>query len=110
MVKWPSTTTYIPFTDPHPKELQRTTDENIQSLVDNLKQCTTSCVLLDLLIKSDDTHAKLSLTLRSIQWKLYDEILQLPPSMDIFHTYGEIFIQKIMPSDAKCHSIEEVTV
>ena len=102
---------HIPFTDPRPRELQRTTDKDIQSLVDNLKQCTTFCGLLDLLTKSEEPRAKLPPTPRSIQWKLHNEILhlELPPSMDIMKAYGEKFVQSIMPTDAERQSIEEVT-
>ena len=64
-----------------------------------------------MLTKSDDARAKLPITPRSIQWKLHNEILQLelPPSMDIIRTFGEKFIQKIMPSNAERQSIEAVT-
>jgi len=44
---------HTPFKDPQPEVLQVITDEEIKSLVDGLKQCTTSFGLLDLLSKSD---------------------------------------------------------
>ena len=57
---------HIPFKDPRPEALQVTTDKEIKSLVDNLKQCTTSCGLLDLLTKSDSARAKLPPTPKSV--------------------------------------------
>ena len=102
---------HTPFKDPRPEALQVTTDEEIKSLVDSLKQCTTSCGLLDLLSKSDSARAKLPPTPRSVQWKVRNEILKLPlpPNINTILSFGDAFIQGITPSSAEQKAIEEVT-
>ena len=102
---------HIPFKDPQSEALQITTDKEIKSLVDNLKQCTTSCGLLDLLTKSDSARAKLPPTPRSIQWKVRNEIIKspLPPNIDTIQSFGKTFMQGITPSSAEQKAIEEVT-
>ena len=80
---------HVPFKDPRPKALQVTTDKEIKSLVDNLKQCTTSCGLLDLLTKSVNAQAKLPPTPRSVQWKVHNEIMKLP--LRPKHSYNSVY-------------------
>lgn len=76
--------------------------------MDDLKQYTTSCGLLDLLTKSDSARAKLPPTLRSVQWKVCNEIMKLPlpPNTDTIQSFGETFLQSITPSSGKQKAIE----
>ena len=96
--------------DPRPLELQKTTDEEKKSFIENLKKLKVSCGLLDLLMIAE--HCTINngaspmfpLTPRSAQCKIKAQLLQecpLPPTFETLLAYGEKFINMIKPDGNK---------
>ena len=94
--------------DPRPLELQKTTDEEKEAFIANLKKLEVSCGFLDLLTVSEssiinnDTSPMFPLTPRSAQCKIKAQLLQecpLPPTFEMLLAYGEKFIDMIKPDE-----------
>ena len=104
--------------DPRPLELQKTTDEEKKSFIENLKKLEVSCGFLDLLTVAepytidDGASPMFPLTPRSAQCRMKAQLLQecpLPPTFETLLAYGEKFIDMIKPNENQRKSVEKST-
>lgn len=100
--------------DPRPAPLQRTTKADLEEFADSL-QSLPLCGFTHLLSKEEEANTSdsdaLPLLPRSIQFRIRQEILELPlpPSLECIDEFGRKFVSGISLSDVQRRLIEKKT-
>ena len=100
------------FFDPRPLNLQKTTDEELQTFTGNLQGLKISCGFLDLMVASNDTSSKLPMTPRSAQSRVSALIIkevELPPTLQSVVSYRDKFLKLLQPDGEQRKAVEKAT-